>query len=221
MYAINQSFKIETIFNKKTKYPRPSDHIKNSSAKKPKYPRRSEPFDSVSTVEGKSHFSLDKYWRPKKYVQNEFELIKNGKVVADHATGLMWQQGGSGECIKYYDALKYVKHLNSNDFSGFTDWRMPTVDELTSLLTRYEQKDNHCWNIDPLFASNQRSNWSWIKAFLFDSSFHSYQGSCWSSDKASMEEKVWIVYFQNAGVFCSATASSDDLACVRVVRAGQ
>ncbi|MDM8554539.1 DUF1566 domain-containing protein [Desulfococcaceae bacterium HSG7] len=177
LYALNQPFKIEMSI---------------------KYPRRSKPFDSVSNEEVQSHFNLDDNWRPKKYVQNEFELIKDGKVVIDHATGLMWQQGGSTESMKYPDALKYVKRLNSSRFAGFKGWRIPTIDELTSLITETENKQTDDLYIDPIFDSNQR----W----------------CWSSDKRT-HAGVWFVYFFNYGRVRWRSLGYPRY--VRLVRAGQ
>ncbi|MDM8554538.1 DUF1566 domain-containing protein [Desulfococcaceae bacterium HSG7] len=178
LYVNNQPFKIETsIFYKK-----------------PEYPRRSKPFDSVSDEEVQSHFNLDDNWRPKKYFRNEFELINNGKVVADHATGLMWQQCGSSARMKYPDTLKYVQRLNSSQLAGFNDWRLPTIDELTSLMTKNEQKSELF--IDPIFDSTQK----W----------------CWSSDKRA-PEGAWYFAFYGGGVSWPNTGYN---LYVRAVRAG-
>jgi len=155
--------------------------------KNPKYPRRLKPLDSVSKKETRSRFHLDNNQRPKKYVPNEFELFRKDKVVIDPATGLMWRQGGSPKSIRYHDALKYVRRLNSNQFAGFKDWRLPTIDELTSLLTINEQTNELC--IDPIFDNNQR----W----------------CWSSDKGS-SGLAWVVAFSHGGEVYRGNFGFDD-----------
>lgn len=68
----------------------------------------------------------------------EASTIKDFHVVVDHATGLMWQRSGSHEQIsfgvKQQGPSDYVKELNQQTAAGFSDWRLPTVEELGSLL---------------------------------------------------------------------------------------
>jgi hypothetical protein len=68
----------------------------------------------------------------------EPKTINGFLVVVDHATGLMWQRGGSGEQILFgveqQGPAHYIKQLNEQTAGGFSDWRLPTVEELGSLL---------------------------------------------------------------------------------------
>jgi len=58
-------------------------------------------------------------------------------TVTDNATGLMWPQdwdgdgGNSGNAATWADALSFTSAL---DFAGWTDWRMPNINELFSVL---------------------------------------------------------------------------------------
>ncbi len=88
---------------------------------------------------------------------NDFQLQDHVKVVHDRASGLMWQQSGSVKDISYDDAKKYVAQLNSDKFAGYSNWRMPTLEEAMSLMEPIE-KDNGMY-IDPVFDNMQR--WIW------------------------------------------------------------
>lgn len=159
LYALNQPFKIEmSIFDKN-----------------PIYPRRSKPINKIKVNERRFHFNLDNEGHPKNYVKNEFELIRNDKVVIDHATGLMWRQSGSGKLMEYSSIKYYINNLNSFKFSGFNDWRLPTIDELTSLITK--NKHTNKLHIDPIFNNKQKQ--------------------CWSSDKGTSKKTAFFVNFKN------------------------
>ena len=90
------------------------------------------------------------------------DLVDNGDgTITDRATGLMWEKGGSPSLLRYRDAQKYVPRLNRENFSGCTNWRIPTVAELASLLERtvnerglhinslFSHKQSLCWSSDP------------------------------------------------------------------------
>ncbi|MGD9044193.1 MAG: caspase family protein [Desulfobacterales bacterium] len=88
-------------------------------------------------------------------------LIENTDgTVTDKTTGLMWQKGGSSGTLDNRGAKSYIKQLNKQRFGGHSDWRMPTVEELASLLVRrrkdgahidslFDNRPTQCWTIDP------------------------------------------------------------------------
>ena len=78
-------------------------------------------------------------------------------TVTDRATGLMWEQKGSKREKSYYSAKKHVKSLNKKKFAGHDDWRIPTIEELYSLL---EPKINKQLYIHPVFATKPFQCWS-------------------------------------------------------------
>jgi len=115
-----------------------SEALLSSARKTMKYPRRAKPIE-VSEDEFNEVFKLANNRHSLKYVPNEYKNNGNG-TISDLATGLMWQQSGSGY-RRYKNAQKYVQKLNSENFAGYDDWRLPTIDELTSLIESDEQSN--------------------------------------------------------------------------------
>jgi len=88
-------------------------------------------------------------------------FIDNGDgTVTDHATNLMWQKSGSLKVMIWREAKEYVQHLNHQSFAGYSDWRLPTVEELASVMERswknedlfiervFDKKQKNCWSAD-------------------------------------------------------------------------
>lgn len=92
-----------------------------------------------------------------KGTNHRYELQQQGKVVIDRATGLMWQQSGSPKSMPYENAKAYVTQLNKEDFAGFNNWRLPTLEEAMSLMDPKELNGN--LYIDPKF--NKTQSWIW------------------------------------------------------------
>ena len=87
------------------------------------------------------------------------DLVDNGDgTITDHATGLMWEQGGSSSAVYYNQAKDYVSRLNREGSSGYNNWRMPTLEELFSLLER--EANERGQYVDPLFKDIQDKCWS-------------------------------------------------------------
>jgi len=149
--------------------------------------------DEIIAIIKKNNF-YDKYKNPSGNFENDF--VDNGDgTVSDRNTGLMWQKSGSNNYMSFKDAKDYIKSLNQEKFAGYNDWRLPTIEELASLLESSQL--NKGLYIDPLFDSQQ----SW----------------CWSSTTRS-SGSWWRVYFYNGDVdWCYVGCSS----YVRGVRARQ
>ncbi|MBT3879931.1 MAG: DUF1566 domain-containing protein [Candidatus Scalindua sp.] len=88
----------------------------------------------------------------------EVNIIKDDKVVIDYATGLMWHQSGSFKNFSWKRAKKWVTVLNEKSYAGFSDWRLPTLEEAVSLLEPNEKNGNQF--IDPVFDKTQSSIWT-------------------------------------------------------------
>ena len=73
-------------------------------------------------------------------------------TITDTATGLMWQKETAGS-YDWQDAMNYCWDL---DLAGHTDWRLPTVRELFSIVD-YGRKTPA---IDPVFGTMPAWYWS-------------------------------------------------------------
>ena len=93
-------------------------------------------------------------------IKHDYEVntIKGEKIVIDHATKLMWHQSGSYNNISWKRAKKWVRELNKQSYAGFSDWRLPTLEEAVSLLESSKKNGNQF--IDPVFDKTQWSIWT-------------------------------------------------------------
>ena len=137
------------------------------------------------------------YGYPIHYIDNRFE--DQGEVIFDDATGLTWQKSGSPKSITYQDAQEYIAELNRQKFGGYENWRLPTVEELLSLLEKERNSANNLY-INPMFDETQ----TWV----------------WSADIRQIKDErssgsAWSVSFLGGRVYWDDLSSS---LCVRAVR---
>jgi hypothetical protein len=167
-------------------YRRGKQTTPSSSYSQPKVRLRSKP-TSLSNSEivqmiderGFNHpydlWEYDLAHRVKGNFQHDYmALILNGdKVVVDQVTGLMWQQSGSSNLLTWEKAKDYIDQLNKKHYAGYVDWRLPTAEELASLM-EFKEKNGNLY-IDPAFDPTQ----IW----------------CWSADTVKDASAAWGVYF--------------------------
>ena len=58
----------------------------------------------------------------------------HAQSVTDLATGLMWRQTDWGGPYSCEEALGYIEKLNSERFAGYDNWRLPTAEEIHSVM---------------------------------------------------------------------------------------
>ncbi|MGD0279735.1 MAG: DUF1566 domain-containing protein [Smithella sp.] len=88
-------------------------------------------------------------------------------TVTDNLTGLIWMPDGStptlstcaGGAMAWQDGLNYVSCLNTYNYLGHSDWRLPNRNELRSLVN-YEKADTYSW-LNTQGFSNVQSGWYW------------------------------------------------------------
>ena len=132
-----------------------------------------------------------------KGLENNYVLQHNSQVVFDRATGLMWQQSGSTNVMVYADTKTYLDRLNGKlneqSLAGYTDWRLPTLEEAMSLMEPSENKGGNY--INAIFNNDQ----IWI----------------WTTDLYSGGGRAWYVHFLNG--YCDRNDIDSDY-YVRAVR---
>ncbi len=89
------------------------------------------------------------------YGENDFVDHGNGSIT-DNATGLTWTQNDSGTGMDWETALNYCESL---DTAGRSDWRLPNVKELQSLVDYARSPDaTNSAAIDPIFNISTITN---------------------------------------------------------------
>ena len=89
------------------------------------------------------------------YGKNQFK--DNGdNTVTDEATGLTWMKTDSGKGLDWPQALAYAENQK---LGGHSDWRLPTVKELQSLVDYSRSPDTtDSAAIDPVFLATSITN---------------------------------------------------------------
>ena len=124
-------------------------------------PNRSLCKDDVKDILGRYNL-YDSVWNTGGDFTNNYEaqVINGGKVVIDHATGLMWHQSGSLQTMNWGETYQWVRELNRMGYAGYQDWRLPTIDEAVTLLESRKYGGENGLYIDPVFDSSQKMIWT-------------------------------------------------------------
>ncbi len=85
------------------------------------------------------------------YGVNDFSDNGDG-TITDRATGLTWSQSDSVIGMNWEEALAWVQTMNEENYLGYSDWRLPDVKELQSIVDYTRSPDTtDSATIDPLF----------------------------------------------------------------------
>ena len=126
----------------------------------------------------------DYYGQDGNYVrERSYTSLQGGLIVQDNVTKLMWEvkQNKDGNAdyanphdadnrYRWYDTTDFINALNSANFGGYSDWRMPTIKELDSIVNLGKLDPS----IDETFFPNTQSYYYWSST-----TYVSNTGSAW------------------------------------------
>ncbi|MDD5227220.1 MAG: DUF1566 domain-containing protein [Methylococcales bacterium] len=105
--------------------------------------------------------------------------------IKDNITGLLWEvktTKNSAESYQFSDTEKFVKTINAQKLCGETNWRLPQIQELQSIVNYSMPLPNP--NIDSNFFPNSTSRIYWS-----------------STPYAKNKNDMWGIYFEDGRVF--------------------
>ena len=155
-------------------------------------------------------------------------IVNNNGTVKDTKTGLMWKrctEGLSGsDCsmgkAKTYNWNKAVNKFKNISYAGYSDWRLPTVKELNTLVycsngIKPEYKKDGYWSKKDCSSGNTKYQKPTINQQVFPNTSYIYWSSSPSVDFSYL---AWSIYF-SYGYDGGDRRSSELFA--RLVRVGQ
>ena len=112
----------------------------------------------MSPKDAADRLPVDELWRPSLYRHHRYETDQNTEILIDRRTGCAWQKSGSPYPLDWQSAHQYVSELNLAPFGGIPRWRLPTIEELLSLLSPPMHGEALC--VEPVFDQHQATLWS-------------------------------------------------------------
>lgn len=107
--------------------------------------------DELAGVLKKWNF-FDTECNPDGRFRNAFVSTADPQVIVDQRTSLMWQRDGL-DINSIRTMQRNIEALNKNSFAGYTDWRLPTMEEAMSLME--PEKNFKDLYLQPCFSKEQ------------------------------------------------------------------
>jgi hypothetical protein len=127
------------------------------------------------------------------------------KTVEDKRTGLIWMRDADLGRLDWVGASDLIERLNKNEYAGFNDWRLPSRDELDTLVT-YARRVNYSGGVDafsPYQMFNQlgfndvHNYWYWTSSPYEGNTTYSWAISMYNGDARGESKEsslnVWPV----------------------------
>jgi hypothetical protein len=143
---------------------------------------------------------FDKYWNKSGAFKNHYKRIHDHGVITirDKASNLMWHRSGSTKLLTLAEARSWISALNTNNYAGYSNWRLPSLEEALSLLEN--KRMNGSQYIDPYFDT-----WQW----------------CIHTGDLLDEHRHWLVAFSGRVDWCESNIRINYVRPVRTMQAVQ
>ncbi len=125
-------------------------------------------------------------------------FAKIGNIVTDSQTGLQWQDNTEASTVTEKNWVEAIKYCENLTLDGYSDWRLPNVNELKSIIDRSKK--------DPAIVdgfTNVKSGYYWS-----------------STTTITHKRTAWYVDFNIGYINNDGNKANVDY-YVRCVRAGQ
>ena len=124
--------------------------------------------------------------------------IKGDEIITDSETGLIWQKTYDETKKKWSDALAYCENLT---YAGYSDWRLPNINELLSLVN-YEEYDPAS-DFPDMPSEYFWSSSTRLSAISYD-------------NNDSFKDDAWMVHFGDGNTYyCGGKSYGEYVRCVR------
>ncbi len=107
--------------------------------------------EQIAEVIKKWNF-FDSEYNPSGRFDNSFVSCSSPEVVIDQRTSLMWQRAGL-DIGSIRMIQRNIEELNKQQYAGFSDWRLPTMEEAMSLME--PEKNNKGVYLTRCFSKEQ------------------------------------------------------------------
>lgn len=104
-------------------------------------------------------------------------------TVLDNETKLMWARDANiaSKEMTWDDAFKFVESLNQQKYAGYSDWRLPSREELETLVNvvfKEKEKGNTLYNLNRILNEsgfkNVEDSWYWSSTTVASNSSHAW-----------------------------------------------
>lgn len=111
----------------------------------------------IGFSEARTDLGLDDWWRPLKRAAADWEVLDE-TLVLDRRNRRVWERSGSAYPENVRQALARIEGMNRCRYGGIDSWRLPTVDELITLVEPPSGFEHFC--APPVFDPLQKRLWS-------------------------------------------------------------
>jgi len=137
------------------------------------------------------------------------DIVLNNKVWQDPDTGLIWQVDiyapeDYEDAFTWKESFEYAKRLNREKYGGYDDWRVPSKEELLSIMTEESFENEKSYEGE-----------TYIKEPLLNSMSMKYQWFWSTTESNNNSSQAWYVYFNYGGDGCNRKSDNTYVRCVR------